>query len=100
MTPKAPHNLLALGEGFTTEFKRSGTSNLEREYGVAEPQIEVSEHWFTVIFPRPPSSEAQEEETPGKYPSSTEQVPGKSGPCSLKRLLVTRLARNCRTLQA
>ena len=27
--------------------------NLCREYGVAEPQIEVSEHWFTVIFPRP-----------------------------------------------
>lgn len=25
------HNLLALGEGFTTEFKRSGTSNLGRE---------------------------------------------------------------------
>ncbi|GAB4346221.1 MAG: helix-turn-helix domain-containing protein [Desulfobulbaceae bacterium] len=27
--------------------------NLCREYGVAEPKIEVSEHWFTVIFPRP-----------------------------------------------
>jgi ATP-dependent DNA helicase RecG len=26
--------------------------NLCREYGVAEPQIEVSDHWFTVIFPR------------------------------------------------
>ena len=25
------HNLLALGEGFTTEFKRSGTSNLGQE---------------------------------------------------------------------
>jgi len=24
-----------------------------REYGVAEPRIEVSEHWFTMIFPRP-----------------------------------------------
>jgi predicted HTH transcriptional regulator len=24
-------NLIALGEGFTTEFKRSGTSNLGRE---------------------------------------------------------------------
>ena len=23
-----------------------------RDYGVAEPQIEVSEHWFTVTFPR------------------------------------------------
>lgn len=27
--------------------------NLCREYGVAEPQIEVSEHWFTINFPRP-----------------------------------------------
>ena len=27
--------------------------NLCREYGVTEPSIEVSEHWFTVIFPRP-----------------------------------------------
>lgn len=26
--------------------------NLCREYGVAEPRIEVSEHWFTVTFPR------------------------------------------------
>ena len=25
------HNILAFGEGFTTEFKRSGTSNLGRE---------------------------------------------------------------------
>lgn len=27
--------------------------NLCRDYGVAEPRIEVSEHWFTMIFPRP-----------------------------------------------
>lgn len=26
--------------------------NLCREYGVAEPRLEVSEHWFTVIFQR------------------------------------------------
>jgi ATP-dependent DNA helicase RecG len=32
--------------------------NLCREYGVAEPRIDVSEHWFTVIFPRPESPEA------------------------------------------
>jgi len=31
MNPKKLQNLLALGEGFTTEFKRSGTSNLGRE---------------------------------------------------------------------
>jgi ATP-dependent DNA helicase RecG len=37
--------------------------NLCREYGVAEPRIEVSEHWFTVIFPRPevPESSGQVE---------------------------------------
>lgn len=139
MNLKDLHNLLALGEGFTTEFKRSGTSNLGREicafanatggviligvtdageifgvkdhnrlksevqavarsaesppvtvehigsgikrirnlcreYGVFEPQIEVSEHWFTVIFPRPLSPDTQEEETPGKHPTSTQQV--------------------------
>ena len=31
MNPNALHNLLAIGEGFTVEFKRSGTSNLGRE---------------------------------------------------------------------
>ena len=59
-------NLIALGEGFTTEFKRTGTSNLGREIcafanatggiiliGVAEPVIEVSENWVTTTFKRP-----------------------------------------------
>lgn len=31
MDPKDLDNLLDLGEGFTTEFKRFGTSNLGRE---------------------------------------------------------------------
>jgi hypothetical protein len=31
MNPKALQNLIALGEGFTSEFKRGGTSNLGRE---------------------------------------------------------------------
>ena len=31
MKIKALHNLLALGEGYTTEFKHSGTSSLGRE---------------------------------------------------------------------
>jgi ATP-dependent DNA helicase RecG len=31
MAPEDLENLVALGEGFTTEFKRSGTSNLGRE---------------------------------------------------------------------
>lgn len=51
--------------------------NLCREYGVGEPRIEVSEHWFTVIFPRPLSPDMQEEEAPGKHPASTQQVPSK-----------------------
>jgi len=40
-------NLISLGEGFT------------REYGVDEPRIEVSEHWFTVVFPRPSAIKAE-----------------------------------------
>lgn len=28
-----------------------------REYGVPEPRIQVSEHWFTIIFPRPEPEE-------------------------------------------
>lgn len=51
--------------------------NLCREYGVGEPEIEVSEHWFTVIFPRPLSPDTQEEEFSGKHPASTQQVPSK-----------------------
>jgi len=109
MNKAALKNLIALGEGFTAEFKRAGTSNLGREicafanatgglpagmteadlgiksiprnpllfgilyrmdavehigsgikrirnlcreYGIAEPRIEVSENWFTISFPR------------------------------------------------
>jgi len=38
--------------------------NLCTDYGVAEPQIEVSEHWFTVTFPRPGSQvESQQPES-------------------------------------
>ena len=61
-------NLIALGEGFTTEFKRAMPSDLGvenigsgirrirelcREHGVAEPVIDVSEHWVTTTFFRP-----------------------------------------------
>ena len=42
--------------------------NLCREYGVVEPRIEVSEHWFTVIFPRPEATR----ETTGKAESQPE----------------------------
>lgn len=47
------------------------------EHGIAEPKIEASEHWFTVIFPRPQSPDDQENEIPGKHPASTPQVPRK-----------------------
>ena len=33
MNQKALFDLIALGEGFTTEFKRSGTTGLGREIG-------------------------------------------------------------------
>jgi ATP-dependent DNA helicase RecG len=45
--------------------------NLCREYGVAEPRMEVSEHWFTVIFPRPTATP----ETTGKAESRPESRP-------------------------
>ena len=56
-----------------------------REYGVAEPRIEVSEHWFSVSFPRPamPDDDVHAEihgagtsgpQVPRKYPASTQQV--------------------------
>ncbi len=50
------HNLLLseLGD-VVVEHIGSGIRrirNLCREYGVAEPLIEVSEHWFSVTFPR------------------------------------------------
>ncbi len=105
MNPNDLHNLLAFGEGFTTEFKRSGTSNLGRqicafamlhrmeavehigsgikrirnlcrEYGVAEPKIEVSEHWFTVVFPRQIVQSADDvaQPTPEATPEVTPEV--------------------------
>ena len=38
--------------------------NLCREYGVAKPLIQVSEHWFTVVFPRPEGgSDADQRQT-------------------------------------
>jgi ATP-dependent DNA helicase RecG len=52
--------------------------NLCREYGVTEPRIEVSEHWFTMIFLRPGLQGVQEQaeipQVPRKYPASTPQV--------------------------
>lgn len=44
-------DLIALGEGYTTEFKR--IREMCRDYGVAEPVIDVSEHWVTTTFKRP-----------------------------------------------
>ena len=36
--------------------------NLCREYGVTEPCLEVSEHWFTVIFPRPSATNTEKQQ--------------------------------------
>jgi ATP-dependent DNA helicase RecG len=53
--------------------------NLCREYGVAEPRIEVSEHWFTMTFPRPGA--AVEADTPqvetSEDPAGTQSARGR-----------------------
>lgn len=55
--------------------------NLCREYGVAEPKIEVSEHWFTVIFPRPELPEGRQAESGrGQVEAQEAQVGTKPGP--------------------
>ena len=49
--------------------------SLCREYKVAEPQIEVSEHWFTMTFPRSvKDSEAAAHDTPQVTPKVTGEV--------------------------
>ena len=54
-----PRNPLLFGMLFRMEAVEHIGSGIKRirslcrEYGVAEPRIEVSEHWFTVSFPRP-----------------------------------------------
>lgn len=75
MTKSTLKNIIALGEGFTTECKRSGMSYLCREYGVgvAEPVIAVSEHWFTVILPRP--NVESESENGSKTPPEDQVTP-------------------------
>ncbi|GAB6060037.1 hypothetical protein JCM31598_31540 [Desulfonatronum parangueonense] len=60
--------------------------NLCREYGVAEPKIEVSEHWFTMVFPRPDLPEGGEqagtwaEGGRDQVKAQADQVGPKSGP--------------------
>jgi ATP-dependent DNA helicase RecG len=51
MTKGRLSDLTTLGDGFTTELKR--IHKMCRDYGVAEPEIEVSEHWVTTTFKRP-----------------------------------------------
>ncbi len=46
--------------------------HLCREYGVDEPRMEVSEHWFTVIFSRP--NVEPEEAIVAGTPQDTPQV--------------------------
>lgn len=71
-----PRNPLLFGMLFRMEAVEHIGSGIKRirdqcrEYGVAEPRIEVSEHWFTVTFPR---TEAQADNGQGK---SKTQVTG------------------------
>ena len=55
--------------------------NLCKEYGVAEPKLEISEHWFTVIFPRPelPESGNQEKTKQKQLDPQRGQAGSKSG---------------------
>ena len=46
--------------------------NLCKEYGVAKPRIEISEHWFTVTFSRPVAPESQPELQPESRPDYLE----------------------------
>ena len=54
-----------------------------REHGVAEPVIDVSEHWVTVTFPRPTAAadeEEEEEEEDGRpVRRKADRGPGSSG---------------------
>lgn len=78
MSEQSLENLIELGEGFTAEFKRSGTSGLGREIcafvnatggtaligvsddgkiaGVAAPVFDVGEHWVTTTLGRTESA--------------------------------------------
>ncbi|SDB09525.1 ATP-dependent DNA helicase RecG [Desulfonatronum thiosulfatophilum] len=72
--------------------------NLCREYGVAEPKIEVSEHWFTVVFPRQelPESDRQAESSRDQFTSQEDQVGTKSGPSKDQ----VKILRHCETESA
>ncbi len=59
--------------------------NLCRDYGVAEPQIDVSEHWFTVTFPRPGSR--VESQQPESRPESRPELQPESLDIFVLRLL-------------
>ena len=51
-----------------------------REHGVAEPIIDVSEHWVTVTFPRPTAAADEEEEEEGRpVRRKADRGPGSSG---------------------
>ncbi|MBB3330261.1 ATP-dependent DNA helicase RecG [Halomonas campaniensis] len=66
----------------------SGIRRIRRlcsEYGVAEPEIEVSPHWFVLRFPRPVVAEEASQARPG--PDATEvgdQAGTKSAPSRLQ----------------
>ena len=97
-----PRNPLLFGMLFRMEAVEQIGSGIKRirslcrEYGVAEPRIEVSEHWFTVIFPRPTGQdESQASGEAGRLETisipSLSQVCPKSVPSDLAEMIMRAL---------
>lgn len=64
--------------------------DLCRDYGVSEPAIEVSEHWFTVTFPRSGAGGEAPGEGDDRQGASRDQVGTKSGPSGGTKLALCR----------
>ena len=81
-----PRNPLLFGMLFRMEAVEHIGSGIKRirdqcrEYGVAEPRIEVSEHWFTVTFPRPLGQDEKQTSSEAE-PLGTISVPSLSQVC-------------------
>ena len=100
MTKRQLDDLIKLGEGFTTEFKQSGTSNRSRELcafatatggvvligvrddgmitGVDQPRFEVLHNPVTVVCPRPAAGASH-----GAAKEATRQATGEVAPQAL-----------------
>ncbi len=68
--------------------------NLCREYGVAEPRIEVSEHWFSVIFPRPANGIKVGRQQPDLQPESQPESRPELQPKSMDFRILSLLAKD------